>query len=181
MWRRVAGGLNRAQQMRVLDTVTPFLKPHTGRGPAPKPKGPRAEGREEMVRLVASLERLTSEQKGDVGRWLLTELEGPEGARKSWWPMGRLGARVPFHGSAADVVKTEKVEAWLEKLLSRDWTHTEGAPFAATMMTRKTGDRTRDVSNELRQKVLARLAATDGNQRWAHLVEAGEARTCAFR
>jgi molecular chaperone DnaK (HSP70) len=175
MWRRVAGGLNRAQQTRILETVTPYLKPPPGRGPAPKPKGPRAEGREEMVRLVASLERLTSEQKADVGRWLLLDLEGPDGSRRSWWPMGRLGARVPFHGSVADVVKTEKVEAWLEKLLSRDWKQTEGAAFAATMMARRSGDRARDVSDELRQKVLARLAAMPGHERWAHLVEAGEA------
>jgi hypothetical protein len=128
-----------------------------------------------MVRLVASLEGITGEQKADVGRWLLPELEGPDGARKSWWPLGRLGARVPFHGSAHDVVRTEKVEAWLEKLLARDWKQTEGAAFAATMMARRTGDRARDVSGELRAQVLERLAQLPGHQRWAHLVEAGEA------
>ncbi|MEW5852957.1 MAG: Hsp70 family protein [Myxococcota bacterium] len=173
LWRRVSGGLQRAQQERILETLTPYLKPHTGRTPPPRPKGPRAEGREEMVRLVASLERLGAEQKAEVGRWLLHELEGPEGARKSWWPMGRLGARVPFHGSAADVVRKERAEQWLEKLLARDWGKTEGAAFAAAMIARRSGDRERDVDTALREKVAERLRKVPGAERWVTLVLEG--------
>ncbi|MBI5497245.1 MAG: hsp70 family protein [Deltaproteobacteria bacterium] len=173
MWRRVAGGLNRAQHERILETLTPYLRPHTGRGPPPRPKGPRAEGREEMVRLAASLERLPAERKAEVGRWLLHELEAADGARRSWWTLGRVGARVPFHGSAADVVRTATVEEWLDKLLARDWAKTEGAAFAATLLARRTQDRARDVSDAIRARVLDRLRPVPGSEGWVALVETG--------
>jgi molecular chaperone DnaK (HSP70) len=173
MWRRVAGGLSRAAQQRVLETVTPYLKPYEGRAAPPKPKGVRAEGRDEMVRLVASLERLTAEEKGEVGRWLLADLESPEGARRSWWPLGRVGARVPFHGSAADVVRRDRAEQWLEMVLARDWLKTEGAAFAATLLARRTGDRARDVDESLRDRTCSKLQAWPGGERWSALVREG--------
>jgi molecular chaperone DnaK (HSP70) len=174
MWRRVAGGLNRSQQQRIFQTLTPHLKPHTGRTPPPKPKGPKPEGRDEMVRLLASLERITADEKAEAGRWLLTELDAPDGARRSWWPLGRIGARVPFHGPVSDVVRVATVETWLEKLLARDWKTTEGAAFAGTMMARHTGDRARDVSDATRDKVVERLAQLPNSERWIQLVTHGE-------
>jgi hypothetical protein len=175
LWRRVSGGLNRAQQEHILEALTPYLKPHTGRTPPPKPKGPRAQGREEMVRLVVSLERLSSESKSEVGRWLLADLEAPDNERRSWWALGRLGARVPLQAGVATVVKREKAEAWLEKLLARDWARTEGAAFASAMLARRTGDRDRDVAEELRTRVAERLGKTAGAERWVELVTTGGA------
>lgn len=173
LWRRVAGGLTRAQQQRLFEVLTPYLKPHVGRGAAPKPKGPRAQGREEMVRLVASLEKLEASAKTDVGRWLLHDLELPENKSRSWWALGRVGARVPFHAATVSVVPKEKAEAWLEKLLARDWSTTDGAAFAAAMMARKTDDRALDVSGAMRRSVWERLEKVPGGERWVALVRDG--------
>jgi hypothetical protein len=166
MWRRVVGGLNAGQQKQILDFVRPWLKPAEGRFP-PKPKGPKAEGFDEMLRLAASLERISAKDKVEVGRWVLHRLEG---TNKSWWPLGRLGARQPFAGSAHDVVPRDVAEAWLKILFALDWKKTDGASFAAAQIARLTGDRERDLSEELREQVARRLEAANAPEGWVRMV-----------
>lgn len=171
LWRRVAGGLPAGHQRQILDFARPWLKPVEGRFP-PKPKGPKAEGFDEMLRLVASLERIPASEKVEVGRWVLHRLEG---TNKSWWPLGRLGARQPFAGSAHDVVPAGAAVRWVEKLLALDWKKAEGAAFAAACIARLTGDRERDLPEEVREAVAARLESTGSPVAWIQMVrEVGE-------
>jgi len=171
LWRRVAGGLDAGQQRQVLDRIRPWLEPPKGRFPS-KPKGPKAEGHDEMVRLLASLERLPAADKVDAGGWILARLEKERG---SWWPLGRMGARAPFYGSAHDVVPAEAASAWLDVLLRLDWKKTEGASFAAAQIARRTGDRARDLPDERREQVASRLEAAGAPATWIDMVrEVGE-------
>lgn len=171
MWRRVVGGLQAGMQKQILDFVRPWLKPPEGRFP-PKPKGPKAEGFDEMLRLAASLERIPAADKVQVGRWVIHRLEG---TNKSWWPLGRLGARQPFAGSAHDVVPRDTAQAWIELLLKLDWKKTDGASFAAAQIARLTGDRERDLPEEIRAKVAQRLEAANAPEGWVRMVrEIGE-------
>src|SRR5690606_34481180 len=48
LWRRVAGGLDEARQLRILGAIAWYLEPQ-GRKPKPRPKGPRHLGLEDMV------------------------------------------------------------------------------------------------------------------------------------
>jgi molecular chaperone DnaK (HSP70) len=164
LWRRVAGGLDKAQQERLFEDVRPWLEPPKGRFPM-RPRGPTAHGHDEMVRLLASLERLSASQKQEAGAWILTRLEG-----KSWWPLGRLGARQPFHGSAHDVVPRPVAEAWLQRLLALDWRKADGAPFAAVQLARVTGDRERDLDAALRDTVARRLQQAKAPDTWVQMV-----------
>ena len=166
LWRRVVGGLNAGQQKQILDFVRPWLKPPEGRFP-PKPKGPKAEGFDEMLRLAASLERIPAKEKVEVGRWVLHRLEG---TNKSWWPLGRLGARQPFAGSAHDVVPRDVAEAWLKILFELDWKKTDGASFAAAQIARLTGDRERDLPEALREQVADRLQSANAPEGWVRMV-----------
>lgn len=169
LWRRVAGGLGAQEQRRIFEWVRPWLKPPEGRFP-PKPKGPRAEGFDEMVRLLASLERLPAGDKVEAGGWILHRLEG---SRASWWPLGRLGTRQPLFGSAHDVVPAQVAADWLDRLLALDWKRAEGAPFAAAQLARRTGDRGRDLSEDLREQVEARLVAAKAHEGWVRMVREG--------
>ncbi|AKU91415.1 Hsp70 family protein [Vulgatibacter incomptus] len=166
LWRRVAGGLDEGEQRQILEWVRPWLKPPEGRFPA-KPRGPKAEGLDEMVRLLVSLERLPASDKVEAGRWILHRMEG---GRASWWPLGRLGARQPFYGSAHDVVPQQTASDWVERLLPLDWKKAEGASFAAAQLARATGDRSRDLSEELRGKVASKLAAAGAPEGWSRMV-----------
>jgi hypothetical protein len=164
LWRRIAGGLSVEQQMALFESARPWLEPQTGRV-TKKPKGPRAQGHDEMVRMVASLERLPAPEKVAAAGWVLHRLASGEGGR-SWWPIGRLGARQPFHGSAHDVVPPGEAAGWLEQLLDLDWKRADGAAFAAAQIARRTGDRRRDLDDGLRETVAGRLEAFGAPPSW---------------
>lgn len=170
LWRRVAGGLDDAQQEQVLAAIDWYLHPPTPR-PRPRPSGPKALGYDDMVRLAASLERISSANKERVGGWILERLTKHGEGAFGWWALGRIGARVPLYGSAHTVVSRAHAEAWLRAVLALDFRAVEPAAFAATMLARKSGDRARDVDAALATETAARLRAHGAPEAWAKLVE----------
>jgi len=182
MWRRVAGGLPPEAHARILDDLDWYLHPPT-RIPRKRPAGPKMLGYDDMVRLAGSLEHATSERKARLGDWLVERLAKHGENPQSWWTIGRLGARVPFYGSAHTVVPPDVAERWLHACLAVDFRKIEHAPFAVALLARKSGDRARDVPSDLGEQVAARLEAIDAPSSWkrmvrevAHLEEADERR-----
>lgn len=172
LWRRVAGGLSAEMHRKLFLWVKPWLEPPKGRVPK-RPKGPRAEGFEEMARMLGALERLAPAEKEEAAGWIFHRIE-KEG-KGSYWPIGRLGARRPLYGSVHDVVPPETAAAWVDRLLALDWKRAEGAAFAAAHIATKTGDRHRDLPDGLRERVAERLAAAGAPASWRTLVlEGGE-------
>jgi hypothetical protein len=106
-----------------------------------------------------------------VGGYLLERLFEHRENPQSWWAIGRLGARAPFHGSAHEVVACEVAEAWLERALDVNWSKAPQAAFAATLLARKTGDRQRDISEPLRQTILSRLRDANVSASWIQMVQ----------
>ena len=178
LWRRAAGGLNEAMQTRVLDEIVYYLQP-PGKALVKRPPGPKCQGYEDMVRLAGALERVPVDRKIEIGNWLLTRLKKPSESPESWWAVGRVGARVPFHGSAHNVVPPGIAHKWLEQLLRVDWRKQESAAFAATMIARVSGDRDRDLNADIRQRVVGALSARKAPATWlkmvSHVVELSEA------
>lgn len=174
LWRRIAGGLPEAAHAEVFA----FLEPHLVRrvpvgleAPKEKLKGIKPEGLEEMVRCVASLELLPAATKERLGGWIVSRLEAADTSGGPWaWALGRLGARVPVHGAVHRVVPVEAAEAWVKALLAADPKRHEAAAFAMAQLARKTGDRSRDVSDEVRTQVLARLDALKAPASWSQMV-----------
>jgi hypothetical protein len=169
LWRRVAGGLDGAQQTKILAALDHYLHPPTTR-PRPRPQGPRAQGYDDMVRLAASLERVSAGDKERVGGWLLERLTKHGEGAFSWWALGRIGARVPLYGSAHTVVGRASAEAWLGAVLALDWKAVEPAALAAMQLARASGDRQRDVDEALRVEVVRRIGAHGAPAVWVELV-----------
>jgi hypothetical protein len=169
LWRRVAGGLDRYAQERLLDDVASDLQP-----PAPLPgkraAGPKKQGYEDEVRLAGGLERVSAERKTEAGEWLLERLKRPSESPETWWAVGRLGARVPFYGSIHNVVSRDAAERWLERLLKLDWGVVTPAPFAATLLARMSGDRERDIDGQIRERVATRLRAVNAPSGWIQML-----------
>jgi hypothetical protein len=166
LWRRVAGGLNAAAQVRLGEDLLVNLRLPTGK--AVKDKQP---GIEDMARLAGVLERLPATRKVELGELLLARLARRGESPQLWWAVGRLGTRVPAYGSAHDVAPAAAAAAWLERVLALDWKVVTPAAFAATLLARLSGDRERDLDRELREHVTRRLRSIKAPPSWLRMVE----------
>jgi molecular chaperone DnaK (HSP70) len=169
LWRRVAGGLDEAAQLTVFGDLADIINPETvKRGNLATLAKKRSY--EDMVRLAAVLERLPAPTKTELGGWLLQRLSRPSEPPESWWALGRIGARVPFHGSTHNVVPRPAAEDWLDKVLNRDFKKELHPGFAAALLARMSGDRERDIDPALRQRVIERLRAAKAPESWIAMV-----------
>jgi len=180
LWRRVAGGLSTEAQLRLLDDFAFNLQAE----PAERAKRPitLVDGSEDdMLRLGASLERIPSAYKAEIGDWMLGQIMAipasprpdPKAAAtyaRYLWALARVGSRQSLHGSAHEVAPPEAAGRWLGELLKLDWKRIEPAGFAAAHIARKTGDRSRDIDEPLREQVLQKLAASGAPANWSAMV-----------
>lgn len=168
-WRRAAGGLNSDQQGQILDAIEKFINPvHTRNSKIQTELKVRSY--EDMVRLAGSLEHLPIASKIRLGEWFVTRLGKSGETPTTWWALGRVASRIPFHGSAHSVVPRETAEQWLQFILKEDWKKSPGAAFAAVMLSRLSGDRARDIDDNLRQKVVEKLKLAKASALWLSLV-----------
>ncbi len=170
LWRRIAGGLSVEAQEMIFSDITKYIDPAAARQPGVE-KQIKQRSYDDIVRLAAVLERLPVAKKIQLGDWLLKRLEKASESNQTWWAVGRIGARIPFHGSSHNVVSAEIVEKWLPQLLNEDWKKTPQIGFAATLMARMSGDRARDISDETRVQVLEKLKVSKAPASWFEMVE----------
>jgi len=170
LWRRISGGLDTEAQELIFNDLAKYLNPASARQ-GNTAKLSKQRGYDDMVRLAAVLERLPIAQKTQLGEWFLKRLEKASEPAHTWWAVGRIGARVPFHASAHFVVSPETATLWLEQILKADWKKIPQAGFAATLMSRKSGDRARDIDDAMRNRVIAQLKATKAPNSWLEMVE----------
>jgi hypothetical protein len=174
LWRRIAGGLNPARHEEIWAYLKPFLATRIPPRPAkhlPRPKGLQPEGTDEMARLAAGLEHLPSQQKVELGAWIISRLLDPIQARGPWaWALGRLGARAPIYGSIHQVIPPQQVTSWITRLLVPSIMRLEGTLFALAQLARLTGDRSRDLDETTRAHVLRALQAADASPSWQRMV-----------
>jgi molecular chaperone DnaK (HSP70) len=180
LWRRVAGGLSLDAQLRLLDDFAFNLQvdeSERGRRPVTLVDGTE----DDMLRVGASLERIPSAYKAEIGDWLVGQImEMPSGAKidaraaarygRYLWALGRVGARQSFHGAAHEVAPSASAESWLGQLLQLDWKKIEPAGFAAAHIARMTGDRSRDIGQAVRDEVLRRLSSSGAPASWSAMV-----------
>jgi molecular chaperone DnaK (HSP70) len=162
LWRRIAGGLNESHHTAIWEYLKPHLARRVPRHPpknAARPKGIQPEGTDEMIRTAASLEHLEPSEKILFGDWIADRLKNPAKAGPGpWaWALGRLGARAPIYGSGHKTVPPDQASVWLEVLLEAGLGKIEGAAFATTQLARLTGDRMRDLDDDIRARATAAL------------------------
>ncbi|MFN5746421.1 MAG: molecular chaperone DnaK, partial [Methylococcaceae bacterium] len=169
LWRRIAGGLNPLAQQKICDDLADFINPEAARR-GNLPTLAKKRSYEDMVRLVAVLERLPALTKVRLGDWLLQRLAKPAEPVESWWALGRIGSREPFHGSAHEVVPTATAEAWLKRAMQHDFRKQPQPAFAAALLARRSGDRARDIDSALRDALLEQLRAARSPESWQTMV-----------
>ncbi|MDR6382839.1 Hsp70 family protein [Paraburkholderia caribensis] len=168
LWRRAAGGLSEDAQLQLLDAME-FLQAASIKKQK-LPFDPAKVGYADMIRVQASLERISVERKIALAQQLLERLRKPSENHPTWWAIGRIGARLPFYGSAHGVVPPEVALNWLEAVLALDWKKVEPAAFAAVQLSRMTGDRSRDLPDAARETVIRRLETLGAAPTWIQMV-----------
>ncbi|MGH7965674.1 MAG: Hsp70 family protein, partial [Candidatus Binatia bacterium] len=170
LWKRVAGGLSRQQQTVLYNDIAPWLLPKLkGRIKTGRSKVGPQELRE-MWQVMGSCERLSAETKADLGEELVRLIEKDRASDQEVWALARLGARTLLYGPANCVVRRETATAWVERLLRSEWRKPETIAFVLVQIARYTGDRTRDLDEELRRRVAERLTPLSAGERWAKQV-----------
>ena len=169
LWRRAAGGLPSESQLRLLEDFA-FNVQADEKERKRRPHTLVPGGLDDMLRLVASLERIPAAYKVEIGDWMVEQLQKEPDQRLMLWALGRVGARAPVYGSAHEVTPAEAASAWVEWLLSLDWRRIEPAAFAAANIARLTGDRSRDLPDALREQVASRLQAAHAAPAWSAMV-----------
>jgi len=169
LWRRIAGGLDTEAQEHIFHDLEKYINPASARQGNTAKQG-KQRGYENMVYLAAVLERLPIAQKTQLGDWLLKRLQKASEPKLSWWAVGRIGSRIPFHASAHFVVSPETATCWLQQIIKVDWKKIPQAAFAATLIARMSGDRARDIDDTLRQQVLIQLNNAKAPNSWIEMV-----------
>jgi hypothetical protein len=155
LWRRIAGGLSAAHQHEIRNYLG-------GIGIGRKKPGARLNPQvdREGWRLLASLEHLSGATRAALGSELLRKLK-KEPTESGWlWSLGRFGARIPLYGSLACVVPAETAQEWIAALLDLSELSHETAS-AVVQLGRRTDDRTRDISVDIREPAIKHLQAGD--------------------
>ncbi|MGZ8899608.1 MAG: Hsp70 family protein [Limisphaerales bacterium] len=177
LWRRISGGLQPEFQTACWDYIRPHLAvriPLKTPKNIARPKGSQPEGIEEMLRAAASLEHLPSTEKKWLGELIVARLEEQAPAGGPWaWSLGRLGARAPLYGSAHNVIPPMEILRWIDVMIAS--AKLDGSAFALAQLSRRTGDRSRDIDDPTRERVIAALLARPGAEALIQSVrEAGD-------
>jgi molecular chaperone DnaK (HSP70) len=143
-WGRLAGGLNRNQQVDIVQRLLPFLLPKPGKKP------PRLNNSllREMWRTACSMELIPAGNRTQLGDALIKQ------SKEDYvlWCLSRLGARQLFYGPGNQVLGPAVASRWIEALIA-----VPKADDALLSLARRTGDPVRDVSPTTFAAVRARI------------------------
>ncbi|PSW06050.1 Hsp70 family protein [Photobacterium lipolyticum] len=168
-WRRIAGGLTQEQQLVIFKDIAKYISPSATRN-SKLSKEMQERSYEDMVRLAASLEHLPFENKLQLIESIFGRLQKTQYSQAHWWAIGRIATRSPFYGSAHNLLSPQHIAYCLPELMDFDWRKDPNIAFAAVMMCRMTGDRTLDIDEENRKKVIAKLKACKAPASWIQMV-----------
>jgi hypothetical protein len=157
LWRRVAGGLSAGQQMKALQEISLLIRPGKGG------KKGRLAAQEDMEiwMTVANLERVPVNDKVVWGKRLLDSLQTQKGRPQYWWSLSRIGAREPLYGPIDRIVPPDVIVSWIDRILTVEWRDPRPVGAALAQMARLTGDRKRDLGQELVDRVIDWIASHD--------------------
>jgi molecular chaperone DnaK (HSP70) len=145
---RIAGGLNRNQQVDLFQRVSQILLPR-----GKKTQRVNSSLLREMWRTASSLELLPVSTRTDLGDALVkAKVFEPS----ELWCLSRLGARKLFYGPANQVLPPATPTRWIEALFN-----VPAAAEAMATLARKTGDPTRDVAGIVVEKVRVKLSGSE--------------------
>ena len=104
--------------------------------------------------FVANLEKLYSQDKIRLGRQLFTEISLKKLKAQHLWSLSRLAARDLLYATADRTIPPSEAYRWIEQLIGYIGSNPNPIGRTISQMARKTGDRARDINEEMRTRVL---------------------------
>ena len=147
-WRRMAAGLKPGHQRQILQDLNGIL--------FPKGQNKAKVSLHELVEiwsLVGNMEYLSEADKVRSAKRILADLSLNRSPDRMIWVLSRLGSRDLLYGPADKVIASEIATKWVAALLAPKWQKVEGLGASLLRMSRLTGDRVRDLPEDLRAKV----------------------------
>jgi molecular chaperone DnaK (HSP70) len=164
-WGRVAGGLNRNQQVDMFQRLSAILLPRGG-----KRQRVNSSLLREMWRTAASLELLPVQTKIELGDAIVRRVKSGESGDSDFWCLTRLGARELFYGPANQVAPPAAAARWVETLLKSP----KGSDALVTV-ARRTGDPVRDLAPVIIEQVRRAVSDKPDADRLLAILEGEEA------
>ncbi|ROR01537.1 Hsp70 family protein [Desulfosoma caldarium] len=154
-WRRVAGGLSAGRQWHIAQQVVPLLADEEPRKKSKKKSGLRLLPQEmhEVWMALANFERLSTDVKETLGNAVLKRILVRRPTPQLLWVFTRIAARTPLYGPADRVLSPQVVTPWIERILVAHPAVTEPVAQMVVHVARKTGDRARDVAEEVLERI----------------------------
>jgi molecular chaperone DnaK (HSP70) len=152
MFKRIAPGLSAERQIALKNKVLQLLFPSKKRDK--KPRKIVQHERNQLWRLLGHLERLTVEEKKDLGNLILeTPMSfGVDSVALS--TLARLGARELVYAPDSLMVPPSVANDWAAKLLRKAMPGNSYLDTALREIGRKTGDRMVQIEDQLRSDIL---------------------------
>jgi hypothetical protein len=154
-WRRAATGLAAKQQKLIFIQAEHVLqqKPRVQLG-----KVRLRAAKEEKLRLIGALEKLSIDVKRDILDHIAPHLTGQKLANVYCWCAGKLLNRRLIAVSSKYVMPTQDAEIVLEYLLSLDWKKHPDIAFIAFSAARKTNNTALNIDQQIFNDVEKALA-----------------------
>ena len=141
--RRIAAGLKAGQQRQFFQTTAPILI----KGKNSKLKLSPQE-QVELWMAAGNMERLLVKDKVMLAKFLLSILKPGKKQDNMFWALSRFGARELLYGSVDRVVPPKEVIKWINQVMKKTWRENDPVKNMVVQISRKTGDRTRDIDQE---------------------------------
>jgi hypothetical protein len=104
--------------------------------------------------FVANLEKIYSQDKIRLGHQLMAEISLKKPKSQHLWALSRLAARDLLYGTVDRTVPSAEAYPWIDRLMAFSGSNPKLVGRTLSQMARKTGDRARDVSEKMRNRVL---------------------------
>jgi molecular chaperone DnaK (HSP70) len=158
-YRRIAGGLNKGQQMQIANDLMNLL---LNKKTAKIEINSRTElyPYSEKLRAFASMELIQLDLKTKVGNALIERLTANNGIDAEYWALGRIAARHLLYGSLANVLNVDLCKTWTERVLESIKEVDERSAFLMGQMARKTEHREINLPSSLIDKILEKFAGS---------------------
>lgn len=172
MWicyRRIAGGLNKGQQLQIAGELMNVLLPKKAAKIELKSKSDMYPF-SEMIRAVASLELIDASIKVRLGKALIDRMTTGVGEAADFWALGRLGARHLFYGSLFNVLSRDICEEWIRNLLGSKLPPDERLAFLYGQLALKTEHREVNISKELVERIIDQFSGSSSLERLQELL-----------
>ena len=141
--RRISAGLEAGQQRQLFQDMFPLLIKGKNTSYKISP-----QEQIELWMALGNMERLLVKDKVVLGKALLAMLKPGKKQDNLFWTLSRLGARELLYGSVDRVVPAREVIKWINQIMKKPWQNNDPVDTMVAQISRKTGDRTRDIELE---------------------------------